>query len=247
MNDKVKKIVATFRKRGKKVSETTTIETLPLNVLDCHDIIRELSKDDLENTTKTDAMAVGLSNNHNPIAVVSDTPLADRATLLQEIKANRDTLTFGDLQGGDEVVRAKLALERAKADYSVSQTKAKKAQSIAMIEKVIAENTKRVSTAEVYYMPRQGYYVCYDNGVYIKTDTATPDAMFRKLVHRRGNEKGNSQVVIQASITPLTDLTRGEFDAIFKGKPALEDLLKVYRLFDNRNLTINIDKVSPIY
>lgn len=232
--DKLQKIVnerytSMFRKRGNKVEEITKV--LPV-------------------IEKPIVASIAVSP---PKPMVDQKPI-DRKALLKEMKQKTyaDKITFGDMVQGDDVVRARMALIRAEEDFSVAQNKAKNAKSLAEIERQIYANEERTSTAEVFYLVKQGYYICYDvkgsiSRVFIRKDDTKPNEKFLALVHRNGNEKGSPNVVIQSSYTPLTDLTAQEFKDIVAGKPDYEDLTKVYRLFDNRNLTINIDKVTPIY
>jgi hypothetical protein len=180
--------------------------------------------------------------------------VSNRKALLAEMKPYADKLTMADYNESPEVIRAKMAVIRAQEDYTVLQVKSKNAMARSEIEKQIYANTNRVSTAEVFYLPTQGYYICYDtfgsiSKVFIRKDSEPTSAKFNILVHRRASDasKGSPNVVIQQSIEPLVDLSKQEFMDILNGKPAYEDLCKVYRLAANGNVSINIDKLTPVY
>ena len=180
--------------------------------------------------------------------------VSSHKALLAEMKPYADKLTMADYNETPEVIRAKMALIRAQEDYTVLQTKSKNEMARSQIEAMIYANTKRVSTSEVFYLPTQGYYIAYDtfgsiSKVFIRKDSEPASAMFNILVHRRASDmsKGSPNVVIQSSIEPLVDLSKQEFMDILNGKPEYEDLCKVYRLAYNGNVTVNIDKLTPIY
>jgi hypothetical protein len=203
------------------------------------------------------ALKAQLSASIVPSVIQSQPSVVDatsRKELLAEMKPYQDKLTLADYGESPEVIRAKMALLQAQEDYTVLQTKSKNAIAQAEIEKQIYANINRTSTSEVFYIPSAGYYITYDtygniSKVFIRKDSEPASVMFNILVHRRPSDtsKGSPDVVIQSSIEALVDLTKQEFQAILTGKPAYADLCKVYRLAFNQNVTINIDKVSPVY
>jgi|ERR1051326_8046911 hypothetical protein len=254
------KLTRSFRKEGTKVEETTRLspqlsqklsDRVPLDAFISAEQKQTIDGAKLDAKAKADEQTqmeqrrIEARVNKDLTAQQLSKEQPDLKALIEKYKTR---LTMADYDAGEKGIRARVELIQSEERYNKTLRDVRNESQSTADERVHAAlfTQPRVSTAEVFHVAKEGYYITHDNGrVFVQLEKDYGKQLFHGLIKAQGG--GPSAVLIGNGRKYVTEIDEKEFAEILKSKPSYAQLTKAYSLFANHSLTVPTENTTRIW